>query len=85
MAIQRSLEKFNLFIIDRYIKIFTNNTQVKAFIYNELPKLPQNKRLISWQTYFAHFDFEIYSVKGINNSFVNFLSKKYVRNNSRAI
>ena len=51
LAVVKGLNKFSYFLLPKRFLLRTDNTQVKAFIKNNLPSKPEYKRLIRWQTY----------------------------------
>ena len=59
LAIKNGIAKLTFLLLPKKFKVRSDNTQVKGFIFNKLPNLPQYKRLIRWQQFFAKYDFEI--------------------------
>jgi hypothetical protein len=53
----------------------TDNTQVKAFIKNNLPSKPEYKRLIRWQTLLSKYNFDIEVIKYDKNVLADFLTR----------
>ena len=77
LAIKNRISKFTFFLLPKKFKVRSDNTQVKGFIFNKLPNLPQYKRLIRWQLFFVEYDFEIEYIKGSNNYIADFLNREY--------
>ena len=77
LAIKNRISEFIFFSLLKKFKVRSDNTQVKGFIFNKLPNLPQYKRLIRWQLFFVEYDFEIEFIKGSNNCIADFLSREY--------
>ena len=46
LAVVKELKKFSYFLLAKKFMLRTDNTQVKAFIRNNLPSKPEYKRLI---------------------------------------
>ena len=53
----------------------TDNTQLKAFINNNLPSKPEFKRLIRWQTLLSEYSFDIEIIKSEKNVLADFLTR----------
>jgi len=54
----------------------TDNTNVKAYIFNKLPNTLEYKRRHRWQQYFQEYQFEIEHIKGKRNYLADFLSRE---------
>ena len=55
LAVVNGLKKFSYLLLPKFFLLRTDNTQVKAFIKNNLPSKPEYKRLIRWQTYCSEY------------------------------
>ena len=75
LAVVKGLKKFSYFLLPKKFLLRTDNTQVKAFIRNNLPSKPEYKRLIRWQTYCAEYIFDIDIIKSHKNVIVDFLTR----------
>lgn len=53
----------------------TDNTQVKAFIKNNLPSKPEYKRLIRWLTLLSEYVFDIEIIRSDKNVLADFLTR----------
>jgi hypothetical protein len=59
LAIVKSCQKLYYFLLPKRFILRTDNTQVKAFIQNNLPSKPEYKRYIKWQTLLSEYTFDI--------------------------
>ena len=66
---------FSYFLLPKKILLRTDNTQVKAFIKNNLPSKPEYKRLIRWQTYCSKYIFDIEIIRSNKNVVADFLTR----------
>ena len=76
LALKRSFSKFHFFILPVRFLVRTDNTNVKAYIFNKLPSTPEYKRRHRWQQYFQEYQFDIEHIKGKNNHLADFLSRE---------
>jgi len=76
LALKRSFSKFHFFILPVKFLVRTDNTNVKAYIFNKLPSTPEYKRRHRWQQYFQEYQFEIEHIKGKHNYLADFLSRE---------
>jgi len=76
LALKRSFSKFHFFILQVKFLVKTDNTNVKAHIFNKLPSTPKYKHRHRWQQYFQEHQFDIEHIKGINYYLADFLSKE---------
>lgn len=75
LAVIKSCQKFYYFLLPKRFLLRTDNTQVKAFIKNNLPSKPEYKRLIRWQTLLSDYVFDIEIVKSDKNVLADFLTR----------
>ena len=75
LAVVRSCQKFYYFLLPKRFLLRTDNTQVKAFINNNLPSKPEFKRLIRWQTLLSEYSFDIEIIKSEKNVLADFLTR----------
>lgn len=75
LAVVKSFQKFYYFLLPKRFLLRTDNTQVKAFINNNLPSKPEYKRLIRWQTLLAEYNFDIEIIKSNKNVLADFLTR----------
>jgi len=75
-ALKRSFSKFHFFILPVKFLVRTDNTNVKAYIFNKLPSTPEYKRRHRWQHYFQEYQFDIEHIKRENNYLADFLSRE---------
>ena len=75
LAVIRSCQKFYYFLLPNKFLLRTDNTQVKAFIKNNLPSKPEYKRLIRWQTLLSEYNFDIEIIKSDKNVLADFLTR----------
>ena len=59
LVVIKGLKKFSYFLLPKKFLLRTDNTQVKAFIRNNLTLKPEYKILIRWQTYCSEYIFYI--------------------------
>ena len=71
----KGLKKFSYFLLPKIFVLRTGNTQVKAFVKNNLPSKPEYKRLIRWKTYYSEYIFYIEIFRSHNNVVVDFLTR----------
>jgi len=76
LALKRSFSKFHFFILPVKFLVRTDNTNVKAYIFNKLSSTPEYKRRHRWQQYFQEYQFDNEHIKGKHNHLVDFLSRK---------
>ena len=62
-------------MLPKKFKLRTDNSQVRAFIKNNIKPLPQNKRLIRWQMALSEFMIEIELIKSDKNCLADFLTR----------
>ena len=74
LTLKRSFAKFHFFILPVRFLVRTGNSNVKAYIFNNLPCTPEYKRRHRWQQYFQEYQFDIEHIKGKNNHLADFLS-----------
>jgi len=82
LAVIRSCHKFCYFLLPNKFLLRTDNTQVKAFIKNNLPSKPEYKRLIRWQTLLSEYIFDIEIIKSDKNILADFLTRDGGQRNS---
>ena len=75
LAVIKELKKFSYFLLPKKFLLRIDNTQVKAFIKNNLPSKPEYKRLIRWQTYCSEYIFDIDIIRSHKNVVVDFLTR----------
>ena len=75
LAVIKGLKKFSYFLLPKKFVLRTDNTQVKAFIKNNLPSKPEYKRLIRWQTYYSEYIFDIEIIRSHKNIVADFLTR----------
>ena len=75
LAVIKGLKKFSYFLLPKRFLLRTDNTQVKAFIKNNLPSKPEYKRLIRWQTYCSEYIFDIDIIRSHKNVTADFLTR----------
>jgi hypothetical protein len=75
LAVVKSCQKLYYFLLPKRFTLRTDNTQVKAFIQNNLPSKPEYKRYIRWQTLLSEYSFDIEIIKSDKNVLVDFLSR----------
>ena len=75
LAVIRGCHKFYYFLLPKKFKLRTDNSQVRAFIKNNIKPLPQNKRLIRWQMALSEFMIEIELIKSDENCLADFLTR----------
>lgn len=75
LAVVRSCQKFYYFLLPKRFLLRTDNTQVKAFINNNMPSKPEFKRLIRWQTLLSEYSFDIEIIKSEKNVLADFLTR----------
>ena len=75
LAVIKRLKKFSYFLLPKKFLLRTDNTQVKAFIKNNLPLKPEYKRLIRWQTYCSEYIFDIDIIHSHKNIVADFLTR----------
>ena len=71
----KGLKKFSYFLLPKFFLLRTDNTQVKAFIKNNLPSKPEYKRLIRWQAYCSEYIFDIDIIRSDKNIIADFLTR----------
>ena len=76
LAVKRGIAKFEIFLLPTKFLVRTDNTQVRAFIKNNLDPTIANKRLIRWQVWFANFNFEVEYIAGRENSLADILTRE---------
>ena len=76
LGLKRSFDKFHFFILPVRFLVRTDDTNVKAYIFNKLPCTPEYKRRHRWQQYFQEYQFDIEHIKGKNNYLADFLSRE---------
>jgi len=76
LALKRSFSKFHFFILPVRFLVQTDNTNVKAYIFNKLPSTPEYKCRRHWQQYFQEYQFNIEHIKGKHNYLTDFLSRE---------
>ena len=74
LAVIKGLIFFSYFLLPKKFILRTDNTQVKAFIRNNLPSKPEYKRLIRWQTYCFEYIFDIEIIRSNKNVIADFLT-----------
>ncbi|KAJ9552740.1 hypothetical protein OSB04_016785 [Centaurea solstitialis] len=75
LAVVKSCQKFYYFLLPKNFLLRTDNTQVKAFIKNNLPFKPEYKRLIRWQILLSEYNFDIEIIKSDKNVLADFLTR----------
>ncbi|KAJ9536290.1 hypothetical protein OSB04_un000538 [Centaurea solstitialis] len=75
LAVVKSCQKLFYFLLPKKFLLRTDNTQVKAFIKNNLPSKPEYKRLIRWQTLLSEYNFDIEIIKSDKNVLADFLTR----------
>ena len=75
LAVIKGLKKFSYFLLPKRFLLRTDNTQVKAFIKNNLPSKPEYKRLIRWHTYCSEYIFDIDIIRSHKNVTADFLTR----------
>jgi hypothetical protein len=87
LAVVKSCQKLYYFLLPKKFLLRTNNTQVKAFIQNNLPSKPEYKRYIRWQTLLAECTFDIEIIHSDKNVLADFLSRdgRIHETNSQAV
>ena len=75
LAVIKGFKKFSYFLLPKRFLLRTDNTQVKAFIKNNLPSKPEYKRLIRWQTYCSEYIFDIDIIRSHKNVTADFLTR----------
>ena len=75
LAVIKGLKKFSYFLLPKRFLLRTDNTQVKAFIKNNLPSKPEYKRLIRWKTYCSEYIFDIDIIRSHKNVTADFLTR----------
>lgn len=75
LAVVKSCQKLFYFLLPKNFLLRTDNTQVKAFIKNNLPSKPEYKRLIRWQTLLSEYNFDIEIIKSDKNVLADFLTR----------
>ena len=75
LAVVKGLKKFSYFLLPKRFLLRTDNTQVKAFIKNNLPSKPKYERLIRWQTYCSEYIFDIEIIRSHKNVVADFLTR----------
>ncbi|KAJ9558185.1 hypothetical protein OSB04_012799 [Centaurea solstitialis] len=75
LAVVKSCQKLFYFLLPKKFLLRTDNTQVKAFIKNNLPSKPKYKRLIRWQTLLSEYNFDIEIIKSDKNVLADFLTR----------
>ena len=75
LAVTKGLKKFSYFLLPNRFLLRTDNTQVKAFIKNNLPSKPEYKCLIRWQTYCSEYIFDIEIIRSHKNVVADFLTR----------
>jgi len=75
LTLKRNFFKFHFFILPVKSLVRTDNTNVKAYIFNKLPSTPEYNRRHRWQQYFQEYQFDIEHIKGKNNYLADFLSR----------
>ena len=75
LAVVKSCQKLYYFLLPKMFLLRTDNTQVKAFIKNNLPFKPEYKRLIRWQTLLSEYVFDIEIVRSDKNVLADFLTR----------
>ncbi|KAJ9553340.1 hypothetical protein OSB04_017385 [Centaurea solstitialis] len=75
LAVVKSCQKLFYFLLPKKFLLRTDNTQVKAFINNNLPSKPEYKRLIRWQTLLSEYNFDIEIIKSDKNVLADFLTR----------
>jgi hypothetical protein len=87
LAVVKSCQTLYYFLLPKKFLLRTDNTQVKAFIQNNLPSKPEYKRYIRWQTLLAEYTFDIEIIRSDKNVLADFLSRdgRIHEENSQAI
>ena len=75
LAVIKGLNKFSYFLLPKKFLLRTDNTQVKAFIKNNLPSKPEYKRLIRWQTHCSEYIFDIEIICSHKNVIADFITR----------
>ena len=75
LVVIKGLKKFSYFLLPKRFLLRIDNTQVKAFIKNNLPSKPEYKRLIRWQTYCSEYIFDIEIIRSHKNIIADFLTR----------
>ena len=75
LAVVRSCQKLYYFLLPKRFLLRTDNTQVKAFIKNQLPSKLEYKRLINWQSILSEYIFDIEIIKSDKNVLADFLTR----------
>ena len=75
LAVVKGLKKFSYFLLPKKFLLRTDNTQVKAFIKNNLPSKPEYKRLVRWKTYCSEYIFDIEIIRSNKNIIADFLTR----------
>ena len=74
LVVIKGLKKFSYFLLPKRFLLRTDNTQVKAFIKNNLPSKHEYKRLIRWKTYCSEYIFDIEIIRSHKIVVVDFLT-----------
>ena len=72
LAVVKGFKKLSYFLLPKKFLLRTDNTQVKAFIKNNLPSKPKYKRLIRWKTYCSKHIFYIEIIRSNKNIIADF-------------
>ena len=75
LAVIKGLKKFSYFLLPKKFVLRTDNTQVKAFIKNNLPSKPEYKRLVRWKTYCSEYIFDTEIIRSHKNVVADFLTR----------
>ena len=75
LAVIKGLKKFSYLLLPKNFLLRTDNTQVKAFIKNNLPSKPEYKRVIRWKTYCSEYIFDIDIIRSNKNIVADFLTQ----------